>query len=48
MAGKKEVSAIVVKLSRVFRIFSVLGGESGQSGGGLELDGHQYGAGPDF
>jgi len=41
MAGKREVSAIVVKLSRVFHLFSVPDGESGQSCGILELEGHQ-------
>jgi len=31
-----------------FQIFSVPDGESGHSCGVLELEGHQYGAGPDF
>ena len=29
-------------------MFSVPDGESGQSCGVLELEGHQYGSGPDF
>jgi len=49
MAAKKEVSAVVVKLSRVFsQMFPVPDGESGQSCGVLELEEHQYGAEPDF
>ena len=49
MAGKKESSAIVVKAFKsFFQIFPVPDGESGQSCGELELEGHQYGAGPDF
>ena len=49
MAGKKEFSAVVVKNSRnVFQMFAVPDGESGQSCGELELEGHQYGAWPDF
>ena len=31
-----------------FQMFSVPDGESGQSCGVLQLEGHQYGAGPDF
>ena len=31
-----------------FQLFSVPDGESGQSCGILELEGHQYGAWPDF
>jgi len=49
MAGKEEFSAGVVKaLKRSFKMCSVPGGESGQSCGFLKLEGHQYGAGPDF
>ena len=49
MAGKKEFSAAVVKAFRSFsQIFSVADGESGQSCGILELEGHRYGAGPEF
>jgi hypothetical protein len=36
-----EVSAIVVKLSRVSQLFPVPDGESGQSCGIRELEGHQ-------
>ena len=49
MAGKKEFSAGAVKaLESFFQMFSVPDGESGQSCGVLELEGHQYGAGPEF
>ena len=49
MGGKKEFSAVVVKaFKRFFQIFPVPDGESGQSCGVLELEGHQYGAWPDF
>ena len=49
MAGKKEFSAVVVKAFKSFsQMFSVPDGESGQSCGVLELEGHQYGAWPDF
>ena len=49
MAGKKEFLAVVVNaLKSFFQIFSVLDGESGPSCGVLELEGHQYGAWPDF
>jgi len=42
MAGKKEFSAVVVKaLKSYFQIFPVPDGESGQSCGVLELEGHQ-------
>ena len=48
MAGKKEFSAVVVKAFKsFFQIFPVPDGESGQSCGILELDGHQYGAWPE-
>ena len=48
MAGKKEYSAVVVKAFKSFsQMFSVPDGESGQSCGELELEGHQYGARPD-
>jgi hypothetical protein len=41
MAGKKEVSAGVVKaLKSFFQMFSVPDGESGQSCGVVELEGH--------
>ena len=48
MAGKKEVWAVVVRAFKSFQIFPVPDGESEQSWGELELEGHQYGAGPDF
>ena len=48
MAGKEEVSAVVAKAFKSFQMFSVPDGESGQSCGVLELEGHQYGSGPDF
>ena len=49
MAGKKEFSAVVVKAFKsLFQIFSVPDGASGQSFRLLELEGHQYGAGPHF
>ena len=42
MAGKKEFSAVVVKcFKEFFQVFPVPDGESGQSCGGLELEGHQ-------
>ena len=43
MAGKKEVSAVVVKAFKSFQIFPVPDCESGQSCGVLEEEGHQYG-----
>jgi hypothetical protein len=49
MAGKKEFLAVVVNaLKSFFQMFSVPDGESGLSCGVLELEGHQYGAWPDF
>ena len=49
MAGKKEFSAAAVKAFKsFFQIFPVPDGESEQSCAVLELEGHQYGAGPDF
>jgi hypothetical protein len=49
MAGKKEFSAVVVKAFKSFsQLFPVPDSESGQSCGVLELEWHQYGAGPDF
>ena len=49
MAGKKEFSAVAVKAFKSFsQLFSVPDGESGQSCKALELEGHQYGAWPDF
>ena len=44
MAGKEEVSAVVAKAFKSFQMFSVPDGESGQSCGVLELEGHLYGA----
>ena len=45
MAGKKEFSAVVVKAFKsFFQPCSVPDGESGQSCGVLELEGHQYDA----
>ena len=41
MAGKKEFSAVVVKAFKSSQIFPVPDGESGQSCGELELEGHQ-------
>ena len=48
-AGKEEFWAVVVKVFKnCFQIFPVPDGESEQSCGVLELEGHQYGAWPDF
>ena len=48
-AGKMEFSAVVVKAFKsFFQLFPVPDSESGQSYGVLELEWHQYGAGPDF
>ena len=44
MAGKKEFSAVGQGFQEFFQLFSVPDGESGQSCGVLELEGHQYGA----
>ena len=42
MAGKKEFSAVVVKVFKsFFQLFPVPDGESGQSCGVLELEGHR-------
>jgi len=47
MAGKKEFSAVVVKAFKSFsRYFRCLTARSGRAV--LELEGHQYGAGPEF
>ena len=48
MAGKKEFSAVVVKAFKSIQILPLPDRESGQSCGVLELEGHQYGAWPDF
>ena len=39
---------VVKAFNSFFQMFSVPDGESGQSFGVLELEGHQYGAGPEF
>ena len=47
MAGKKEVSAVVVKaFQSCFQLFSVPDGEFGQNCGVLELEWDQFVAGP--
>ena len=47
-AGSIVASAVGVKAFKSFQIFPVPEGESGPSCGVMELEGHQYGAGPDF
>jgi hypothetical protein len=51
MAGKKELRVFGRSgqgFQEFFQLFSLPDGESRQSCGILELEGHQYGAGPDF